>query len=89
MAYTASLRSKLGSERSERSSRRKHSFIHAYFQNSTLDLIEYANGTGTILFAEQPSFFARSGFTSLSSGLSVPGFYKIKDAKNVMKLLEE
>ncbi|ERF61039.1 hypothetical protein HMPREF1325_0175 [Treponema socranskii subsp. socranskii VPI DR56BR1116 = ATCC 35536] len=26
-AYTASLQSKLGSERSERSSRRKHSFI--------------------------------------------------------------
>ena len=58
---------------------------------TTLRLIEYVNGTGTILFAEPPSFFHRSGFPSygLSSELSVPGFYKIKDAKNVMKLLEE
>ena len=38
-AYSASLRCKLGSEQSERSSRRKHSFIHAYFQNSTFDLL--------------------------------------------------
>ena len=41
-AYSASLRCKLGSEQSERSPRRKHSFIHAYFQNSTFDLIFFS-----------------------------------------------
>ena len=38
-AYGASLRCKLGSERSERCPRRKHNLFYRYYQNSTFDLL--------------------------------------------------
>ena len=73
-AYSASLRCKLGSEQIERSSRLKHSFIHAYFQNSTFDLI--FSLSAFILQFEFQSLFSTAGkpkvglYITIAAGLT-------------------